>query len=103
MRALRRDSKQSGDDFPELLQELQTYLGPEQPGQAVKAFPGQGSNVPITLLGSSGFRPNWRRISGSRSPSQRTLPRSISSRSRALLTQFRPSAVCEALLIVAVQ
>jgi luciferase family oxidoreductase group 1 len=31
------------------------YLGPEQPGQAVKAIPGQGSNVPITLLGSSGF------------------------------------------------
>ncbi len=55
MRALRRDSRQSGDDFPMLLQELRTYLGPEQPGQAVKAFPGQGSNVPITLLGSSGF------------------------------------------------
>jgi luciferase family oxidoreductase group 1 len=34
---------------------LQTYLGPERPGQAVKAIPGQGSNVPITLLGSSGF------------------------------------------------
>lgn len=55
MRALRRDSGQSGDDFPELLEELRTYLGPEQPGQAVRAFPGQGSNVPITLLGSSGF------------------------------------------------
>jgi luciferase family oxidoreductase group 1 len=55
MRALRRDSKQSGDDFPELLEELRTYLGPEQSGQAVRAIPGQGSNVPITLLGSSGF------------------------------------------------
>jgi luciferase family oxidoreductase group 1 len=30
-------------------------LGPEKAGQAVKAIPGQGSNVPITLLGSSGF------------------------------------------------
>jgi luciferase family oxidoreductase group 1 len=30
-------------------------LGPETPGQAVKAIPGQNSNVPITLLGSSGF------------------------------------------------
>ena len=29
--------------------------GPEKPGQVVKAIPGQGSNVPITLLGSSGF------------------------------------------------
>ena len=55
MRALRRDLRQSGDDFPELLEELRSYLGPEKPGQAVKAIPGQGSNVPITLLGSSGF------------------------------------------------
>jgi luciferase family oxidoreductase group 1 len=55
MRALRRDLHQSGDDFPALLEELLTYLGPEKPGQVVKAIPGQGSNVPITLLGSSGF------------------------------------------------
>jgi luciferase family oxidoreductase group 1 len=55
MRALRRDSQQTGEDFPALLEELQTYLGPEKPGQVVKAIPGQGSNVPITLLGSSGF------------------------------------------------
>jgi luciferase family oxidoreductase group 1 len=55
MQALRRDLGQTGDDFPELLEELQSYLGPEKPGQAVKAIPGQDSNVPITLLGSSGF------------------------------------------------
>src|SRR6202166_2798353 len=55
MRALRRDLHQSGDDFPALLEELRTYLGAERPGQVVKAIPGQGSNVPITLLGSSGF------------------------------------------------
>ena len=55
MRALRRDLQQSGEDFPVLLEELRTYLGPEKPGQAVKAIPGQGSNVPITLLGSSDF------------------------------------------------
>jgi luciferase family oxidoreductase group 1 len=55
MRALRRDMGQTGDDFPELLEELRMYLGPEKPGQVVKAIPGQNSNVPITLLGSSGF------------------------------------------------
>jgi luciferase family oxidoreductase group 1 len=55
MRALRRDLHQTGDDFPELLEELRTYLGPGKPGQSVKAIPGQGSNVPITLLGSSAF------------------------------------------------
>ncbi len=53
MRALRRDSNQTGEGFPALLKELHTYLGPATPGQAVKAIPGQGSNVPITLLGSS--------------------------------------------------
>lgn len=55
MLALRRDLQQNGDEFPALLEELRTYLGPERPGQTVKAIPGQGSNVPITLLGSSGF------------------------------------------------
>src|SRR5258708_19678795 len=55
MRALRRDWGQSGGDFPALLDELRAYLGPEKPGQVVRAIPGQGSNVPITLLGSSGF------------------------------------------------
>jgi luciferase family oxidoreductase group 1 len=55
MRALRRDLAQTGDDFPELLAELRTYLGPGAPGQTVKAIPGQGSHIPITLLGSSDF------------------------------------------------
>jgi luciferase family oxidoreductase group 1 len=55
MRALRRGLAQDGDDFPALLEELRTYLGPERPGQLVKAIPGQNSNVPITLLGSSDF------------------------------------------------
>jgi luciferase family oxidoreductase group 1 len=55
MRALRRDLRQTGEDFPALLAELQSYLGPEKPGQYVKAIPGQNSNVPITLLGSSDF------------------------------------------------
>jgi len=55
MRALRRDLGQTGDDFPELLEELRTYLGPGRPGQLVHAYPGQGSNVPVTLLGSSTY------------------------------------------------
>jgi luciferase family oxidoreductase group 1 len=55
MRALRRSMAQSGDDFPELLEELRTYLGPGKTGQVVKALPGQNSHVPVTLLGSSGF------------------------------------------------
>ena len=55
MRALRRHLVQSENDFPALLEELRAYLGPEKPGQAVRAIPGQDSNVPIMLLGSSSF------------------------------------------------
>jgi luciferase family oxidoreductase group 1 len=55
MRALRRDLHTTGDDFPELVQELRTYLGAPVPGQRVFAVPGQNTNVPITLLGSSDF------------------------------------------------
>ena len=54
-RALRKDLKAQGDDFPALLAELRSYLVPRRPGQAVTAYPGAGSNVPIWLLGSSGF------------------------------------------------
>jgi luciferase family oxidoreductase group 1 len=54
-RALRKDLKGQGDDFPALLEELRGYLAPRRPGQAVTAYPGAGANVPIWLLGSSGF------------------------------------------------
>ncbi|QOY38699.1 LLM class flavin-dependent oxidoreductase [Anaerobacillus isosaccharinicus] len=50
--ALRRDG-QSGEVFPQLLEELRSYLSSEQ-GQ-VRAIPGEGLNIPIYLLGSSGF------------------------------------------------
>jgi luciferase family oxidoreductase group 1 len=55
MRALRRDLRSTGDDFPELVEELRTYLGPPVPGQRVFAIPGQNTHVPIVLLGSSDF------------------------------------------------
>jgi len=54
-RALRKDLKGQGDDFPALLEELRGYLAPRRQGQAVTAYPGAGANVPIWLLGSSGF------------------------------------------------
>src|SRR3989442_13255848 len=50
MRALGRGLAQDGDDFPALLEQLRTDLGPESPGQLVKAIPGQNSNVPVTVL-----------------------------------------------------
>lgn len=56
-RALRRDLRIGGDDFPELLEELREYLRPrtsDNPG-ALRAVPGEGLNIPIWLLGSSDF------------------------------------------------
>ncbi len=55
MRALRRNLNASVDTFVEDVQELRTYFLPTQPGQAVRAVPGAGLNVPIWLLGSSLF------------------------------------------------
>jgi len=64
MAALRRGLNHTGKDFPALLTELLTYLGEATPGQVVKAIPGQGSNVPITLLGSSGFSAQFAAMEG---------------------------------------
>src|SRR5271166_3597248 len=54
-RALRKDLRSNGDDFPALLEELQGYLAPRRASDVVTAYPGAGTNVPIWLLGSSGF------------------------------------------------
>ncbi len=54
-RALRRDRLMAAETFPEDVQELQSYLRPAAPDQAVRAVPGQGLNVPLWLLGSSDF------------------------------------------------
>jgi luciferase family oxidoreductase group 1 len=52
-RALRRNLASDEDGFPQDVLELQAYLAPAQPGQAVRAIPGQGTEVPIWILGSS--------------------------------------------------
>lgn len=53
-RALRRYFE-GADRFPQDVRELQAFLAPAREGQAVRAIPGQGANVPIWLLGSSLF------------------------------------------------
>jgi luciferase family oxidoreductase group 1 len=54
VRAMRR-SPQASDRFPEDVVELQRLLGPSQPGQTVRAIPGEGTEVPLYILGSSLF------------------------------------------------
>ncbi|PRY69775.1 LLM class flavin-dependent oxidoreductase [Halomonas ventosae] len=55
MAAMRRDPHAGVDDFPQRLAELQGFLDDERPGQRVRAVPGQGTRVPLWLLGSSDF------------------------------------------------
>jgi luciferase family oxidoreductase group 1 len=54
LRALRRDPARE-DSFPQDVLELQALLAPAKSGQAVRAVPGAGTEVPIWILGSSTF------------------------------------------------
>jgi luciferase family oxidoreductase group 1 len=51
-RALRRDWSDP-DQFPRDVLELQALLAPAEPGQAIVAVPGAGTQVPLWILGSS--------------------------------------------------
>jgi luciferase family oxidoreductase group 1 len=96
MRALRRDRVETEADFPRDVTELQRLLAPAQPGQAVVAMPGAGTQVPIWLLGSSLF--------SAQLAAQKGLPYAFASHfaPRLLLqalavyrSQFKPSAVLD--------
>jgi luciferase family oxidoreductase group 1 len=50
MRALRRGGHE--EDFGVLIEELESYFSPRE-GQAVRAIPGEGLDIPLWILGSS--------------------------------------------------
>lgn len=52
MRALRRNTG-ANDRFPQDVQELLQYFDTAEDGQKVRAIPGEGTHVPIWILGSS--------------------------------------------------
>ena len=54
LRALRRDHG-AADTFPQDVLELQSLLAPVKAGQAVRAVPGAGTELPLWILGSSTF------------------------------------------------
>lgn len=51
--ALRRNLRGTVDEFPNDVVELINYLGPKDPEAKVRAVPGEGTFVPVWLLGSS--------------------------------------------------
>jgi luciferase family oxidoreductase group 1 len=52
--ALRRNLMSDADEFPSDVVELMDLMA-DQPGQAIRAVPGMGTNVPVWILGSSTF------------------------------------------------
>ena len=54
VQAMRR-SPDASERFPQDVQELQRLLGPARPGATVRAIPGEGTEVPLYILGSSLF------------------------------------------------
>lgn len=83
-RALRRTRTGGADSFPEDVVELMNYFREPQPGQAVRAVPGAGSEVPVWLLGSSLYSAQLAAVLG--------LPFAFAS-------HFAPDALMEALAI----
>ena len=55
MRALRRGRQETEEQFPQDVMEILNYFKTAQPNQRITATPGQGTNVPVWLLGSSLF------------------------------------------------
>ncbi|MFV1439691.1 MULTISPECIES: LLM class flavin-dependent oxidoreductase [unclassified Phaeobacter] len=84
-RALRRGlqtGERNPDTFPHDVIELINYLGPETPEARVRAFPGQGTRVPLWILGSS--------LYGAQLAAQLGLPYAFAS-------HFAPAALEQAL------
>ena len=53
--ALRRNRQENVNDFPNDVQQLQRYLSEENRYSEVRAFPGEGLDIPLYLLGSSTY------------------------------------------------
>lgn len=81
LRALRRTGMEA-NEFPQDVLELQALLGPPQPGQRIHAVPGENTNVPLWILGSSLF--------GSQLAAEFGLPYAFAS-------HFAPDALMDAL------
>jgi len=53
--AIRSDRMQQVQQFPQIVQQLQKYLSKDNSASKVRAFPGEGTEVPIWILGSSTY------------------------------------------------
>jgi luciferase family oxidoreductase group 1 len=92
-RALRRTLAGDVDRFPQDVVELMAYLAPAQPGQMVRAVPGEGARVPIWILGSSTFGAQLAALLGlPYAFASHFAPAQISEAIAAYRSGFKPSA-----------
>ena len=97
MAALRRDPQAGVDDFPARLEELRGFLDEARPGQRVRAVPGQGTRVPLWLLGSSDYSARLAAREGLPFAfAAQFAPAQLHQALRLYRDNFRPSAVLEA-------
>ncbi|MCP3136435.1 LLM class flavin-dependent oxidoreductase [Pyxidicoccus xibeiensis] len=94
--ALRRDLAGSSDSFPQDVMELLGYFEPVTPGQAVRAVPGAGLEVPVWLLGSSTFSAQLAAALGLPFAfASHFAPDQLMTALRVYRSQFRPSRYLE--------
>ncbi len=93
--ALRRDAM-AADTFPQDVLELQAYLGDRKPGQAVRAIPGEGTHIPLWILGSSLFGAQLAALLGlPYAFASHFAPRHLTEALALYRAEFRPSAQLE--------
>jgi luciferase family oxidoreductase group 1 len=94
LRALRRDPA-AADTFPQDVLELQTLLGPLEPGRTVQAVPGTGTAVPLWILGSSLFGAQLAAVLGlPYAFASHFAPDALMQALEVYRARFQPSAQC---------
>jgi luciferase family oxidoreductase group 1 len=92
-RALRRHLTADENQFPRDVMELMAYFSPAQPGQAIRAIPGEGLAIPVWILGSSLFGASLAAALGLPFAfASHFAPAQMQEAIRIYRTQFRPSA-----------
>ena len=102
MRALRRGLHSTGEDFPELIDELLYYFQEPEAGQKVRAIPGEATDVPIWILGSSLYSAKLAAMLGRPYAfAGHFAPDQMLSAFSVYRSQFEPSAVLDRPLTIA--
>lgn len=96
MRAMRRGLQDSGDRFPEDVQELIAHLGPRRTESNLRAIPGEGTEVPVWMLGSSLYGAQLAAMLGlPYAFASHFAPQALSQAFEVYRRQFRPSKTLE--------